>query len=139
MPLDQGRDADVSLLCLRPARGSSLSNFLITILIAIFVNCQFLLGRIRHLFDHGFHFCNIINHGLIYCFLLRRLLQSVLILFFCWCNGSLLGLFSYDSLHLSESVIQSRLFELHLQVVDSAHFQPRDEAPSVPLDGYSRL
>ena len=48
-------------------------------------------------------------------------------------------MFCYDCLHLGQSIIQSGLLELHLQVVDSAHLKPRNEAPGVPLDCNRRL
>ena len=42
-------------------------------------------------------------------------------------------------MHLGESVVKPGLLELHLQVVDPAHLQPRNEAPGVPLDCNRRL
>ena len=56
-----------------------------------------------------------------------------------WCLGSILGLFGNDCLHLGESVVKPGLFELHLQVVNSAHLQPRDEPSGVPLNCHGRF
>ena len=56
-----------------------------------------------------------------------------------WCFRCILCLFSDDCLHLGKCIVKPGLLKLHLQVVDSAHLQPRDEPSGIPLDCHCRF
>ena len=90
-------------------------------------------GSLSYLVDRNFLIWWILNCGLQGLVHILCWSSELLTILLGRCDGNIFRLFGNDCLHLCQGLVQPCFFKLHLQVVDSAHFESCYESTCAPL------